>query len=434
MKKIFVLFIIVIAGVMQLDAQQVQAANDLKQLINQSFGYFPKLKELEQNILVNQEKLNIVRLSEQPNVTGNVSYSYLGPVGEASFPISATQKQTIQFQPHNNYNGYVGVNYTLYDFGRIKANIEKARLDIEQSKHSVEAGKSQLASQIANIYYNIIYFKKASAIQDSVIQYLEQNRSLVESKFRNGDALKIDVLNIQVQIDIEKNRKVEYQSNLQKQLNLLAFTTGTSTATGNQFDFVTSITDAAEGVQTAAANNYDFVLAKDRVASAKADINIAKLQDKPSINLNGSTGLRNGYQPAIEDIRFNYLAGVSLNIPIYNGGRAKKQTKLAETVVKQNELAIETLNNTYKKDIEQALEDVRLNKERMGYMRTQVEQAKEASQLAANRFKNGVATNIEITTASTTTQRVAFQELQYQYQLCLAYVELARLTGVQYWQ
>ena len=45
--------------------------------------------------------------------------------------------------------------------------------------------------------------------------------------------------------------------------------------------------------------------------------------------------------------RFNYNAGISLHVPIYNGGRTKQQIKLAETSVKQHELAIETMNNNY---------------------------------------------------------------------------------------
>jgi outer membrane protein TolC len=49
----------------------------------------------------------------------------------------------------------------LYDFGRIKANVEKAKTDLKYAQHNVDYAKSQLANEVAVIYYNIIILKKA---------------------------------------------------------------------------------------------------------------------------------------------------------------------------------------------------------------------------------------------------------------------------------
>ena len=89
---------------------------------------------------------------------------------------------------------------------------------------------------------------------------------------------------------------------------------------------------------------------------------------------------------------------------------------------------METLNSNYKKDIDQALTDIYSNLERIKNTEGQVELAKAAQILAASRFKNGVGTNLEITNASTNVQRAELTRLQYQYQLCLAKVEIARLS------
>ena len=59
----------------------------------------------------------------------------------------------------------------------------------------------------------------------------------VQAKLNNGDALKIDILNIQANIDNEENRKMDLQNTLQKQLNLLSYTTGNAVAKGVSFDF-----------------------------------------------------------------------------------------------------------------------------------------------------------------------------------------------------
>ena len=91
------------------------------------------------------------------------------------------------------------------------------------------------------------------------------------------------------------------------------------------------------------------------------------------------------------------------------------------------------MSSTYEKDIKQALTDIATNLDRIKNTRGQTEQAQDAQVLAMNRLKSGTGTNLEITNAGTNVQRAALTRLQYEYQLCLAKLELTRLMGYQYW-
>jgi len=241
-------------------------------------------------------------------------------------------------------------------------------------------------------------------------------------------------LNIETQLNEEQNRKVDLQNTLNKQLILLEYTTGIKQEAGNSFDFDINLTDATTALSTAQTNNIDFLIAQDRIKQAESDVTLAKTTDKPVVAIKAATGVKNGYVPNVGEMRFNYNAGIGLSIPIYNGGKTKQQVKLAENIVKQNQLAVESLNSNYKKDIQQTLEDVSSNLERIKYTKSQIEGAKYAQRLAATRFQNGVSTNIELTNAATATARIQLTELRYQFQLCLAKIELARLMGYNYWQ
>jgi outer membrane protein len=408
---------------------QVQINTELKGLINQSFTYYPKVKEVNNTISTAQQKLELTKLNNMPEVTGNASYAYIQP--KITIPLGGTD---FQFAPVNSVNASINAQYAIIDFGRLKANIEKSKDELQTATHSLSYVKAQLANQVATIYYNIVYLKKAIAIQDSVLKFLNDNKKIVDAKLQNGDALKVDVLNIQAAIDNEQNRKVDLQNNIQKQLNLLNYTTGISLANGTQFDFdLTATNNIDDLIAIAQATNMDFVIMKDKIKEALSDVNIAKLSNKPMVGLQASAGYKNGYIPEVENPRFNYLAGIGITVPIYNGGKTKQQVKLAQNIVKQNELAQETLNNNYKKDIQQALTDIKSNMERIQNTQGQIDEAKYAERLAAARFLNGTGTNLELTNASTNVQRAELTRLQYQYQLCLAKVELARLIGYQYW-
>jgi outer membrane protein len=410
---------------------QVAANTELKGLINQSFTYFPKVKEVENTVTTAKQKL-VIAQNNLPVVEANASYNFVEP--KITLPLQVNGKtEDFQFAPVHNLNANVGGSYTLFDFGRLKTNIEKSKDDIKYAAHNVDNVKNQLANQVANIYYNIIYFQKGIAIQDSVISYLNNNKQVVESKLKNGDAIKLDLLSIESQISAEQNRKIDLQNYLQKQLSLLTYTTGSNSTNGLSFDFDIPVKAIADALGDAQINNTDFLLAKDRVQQAKDDIAIAKLGTKPSVNIGASAGYKNGYVPNVNELKFNYAAGISFKLPIYDGNRTKQQVKLSETILNQNQLAIETLNSSYKRDIQQALIDIQSNMERINNTKGQIEQAQAAELLASSRFKNGVGTNLEITNASTNVQRAAFSRLQYEYQLCLARVEMARLLGYKYW-
>ena len=431
-KSILIAFTIGLATA-QLQAQ-VKVNSELKDLINKSFTYFPKVKEAENTVTTAEQRLELTKLNKMPEVNGTASYDYVRPKIVIPFPLGPNGAlEPFQFAPVHNGNAAVNGSYALFDFGRLQANINKSKEDIQYAKHSVENVKAQLANQVANIYYNIVYMQKAITIEDSVLSFLNDNKQIIDAKVKNGDALKFDVVSIQASIDNEQNRKVDLQNGLQKQFNLLEYTTGVKQNNGNAFDFDLPVADADAALSAAQSANFDFILAKDRIKQAQSDIAIAKMGDKPSVNLGAGAGVKNGYVPDVNAFKFNYSAGVTLTVPIYNAGRVKKQVQIANTQVKQNELAEASLSSTYRKDIEQALTDVQTNLERIKNTQGQIEQAKYAQQLAAIRFKNGVGTNLELTNASTNVETAELTKLQYQYQLCLAKIELARLMGNQYW-
>jgi len=431
MKKFSIIIVIYILGFAPLKAQN--SAQELQGLIQESFNYFPKIKELEQSELISNERLKSTRSNLSPAISGVVSYNYIDPISQNSFPAGPGITKNLQFQPNNNLNANITANYVLLDFGRLKSAIDKSKEELNYSKQNTLFNKSQLASQVANIYYNIIYLKKAIIIQDSIIEYFEHNRKVVHSKLSNGDALNIDVLNIQASIDNELNRKVDIENSLQKQLNLLEYTTGKRTVSQSEFSFIIKDVSAEEYINLAESQNVEYALMKSKIAQSEFDLKLNKKQLTPTLNATAAAGFRNGYQPDINENRFNYLAGVSLNVPLFSGLKTRSLIGVSTYSLKQTELGLVSLKNTYKKDIKQALSEMESNQIKLRNVESQIKAAQAVYQLTQIKFGKGVATFLDLSFASTTLQRALLNKLQYEFQLCSAKIELARLTGEKYW-
>lgn len=74
---------------------QSTAPTELKSIIQASFEYFPKFKEMQQMENINAERLVNIKTNQMPNVNGSIGYNYIDPVGQASFPVGTWCNQNI---------------------------------------------------------------------------------------------------------------------------------------------------------------------------------------------------------------------------------------------------------------------------------------------------------------------------------------------------
>jgi outer membrane protein TolC len=399
---------------------------ELKNLLNQSLQYFPKVKEVQQSVQLAEDKLTLTELNKYPDITMDASYAYVQPKIEVAFG-----EKTFQFAPVHNVSGALNGSYTLFDFGRLASNIQKAKLELQTSKHVAEQLKHSLFFQISQLYYQIIYAKKAIEIQNQVLQLLTENKTIIETQLKNGNAIQLDLLTIQSKIDNELNRKIDLETNLKKLLNLLNYATGVATISETQLSVSLKNYTSDEAMQMALIHNPSLAIAKDKVNVTKADVAITKLNERPYVGMKASVGSRNGYLPQINDPRFNYNAGVGFTVPLFNGGKIKQQIKIQERSLALSETNVVAQIHDFEKDIQAALIDIQSNQARIKNAATQIEQAALAQKLSVSKLKNGTVTPIEITSTNADYQRALLNQLQYQYQLCNAQLELIKLMGVE---
>jgi outer membrane protein len=142
----------------------------------------------------------------------------------------------------------------------------------------------------------------------------------------------------------------------------------------------------------------------------------------------------NGETPDItDDFKLNSVVGVKLTIPVYTGHRGAHQTEIAKINRELLKYSVEVTNQALKRDLEAAQNDYNTAKNKLALSEQNVTQAQYALNLANIRYKNGVLTNIEIEAAQTALQDSQFTQLQYQYLMALAKLEMNRLSGVKFW-
>lgn len=432
MKKTFLLVIFLFIGFVY--PQEIGVPDFLKKLTGDSFTNYPKLKEMAGFTNLSNIKVDMAKAGYLPIARVDASYMTLNPISKISIPMGPQVKE-FQIMPNDNYSAMLNISQPILDF-KTSSSIDKALSDVTVSNDNFESFKSQLAYQIAQVYFNIIFINKSINVQQLQLNLIKANLNLIETKIKNGDALKYDLVSTQVRFTNVDNFNVELKNQLNKQYNILNMLTGN---TGNGYIADTTINLnyfnlSADSVFSAAQKeNHELIIARDKIASSVWDITLAEKSMLPSLNFTAGIGYKNGYMPEMNDIAFNYSAGIGLSIPILSPSRPGIQKEMALVAVENSKSALETQKLTLSKDILNSLDDISKNKKKLGSTDTLIAQAQMALDLATERYKMGVITNLDLLSAQTNYQDAQLSRIQVEYNLLLSKIELNRLSGKRWW-
>ncbi|MEO8149521.1 MAG: TolC family protein [Bacteroidia bacterium] len=430
----FLIFIPIFSGQFSI----LSAQNDeVKTLINKAIEYYPKLKSQQATVDVSKTRIDINKSYNLPSISGDLSYHRIDPVSKATIPTGPGTYNEFKFVPNDNYNAQISLYYPVLDFGKTKASIEKSSQEYLMANDNLDNSRFNLAFQVANVYYAIVYLNKSIVVKDAEIKLLDDNIKIIESKIKYGDGLDYDLLSTQVKKTNAENQKSDLQNALQKQLTALNTYTGqdNSSILNSKVDFNYDANFVASDslLQMAYASNYDVKLGIDKTKVAASDVKINSKNNNVVLAISGGLGIRNGYLPDLAEITPNTAIGASLSVPIFTGNRNDNLYKISKINQQASQFDLDATKLNVQKDLQQLLSDIQNNLDKYRSADTQIKQSQRAVELGDTRYKNGVITNLELLNSQTNLMLAQLNKLVYEYQLSVSQLELKRLTGQRFW-
>lgn len=425
MKKIF----IIISSFITLNVSAQEPPENLKAMVQHTFDHFAKIKAMETQQRIAADQTQLAKANRLPVVNGVASYTHVYPVPKVQLPGG---EFTFQPVPSENMNAGVEAKQLLLDFGKTVSQIQQSEAQAGLLNQQTAALREQLAYQVANVYLGIAFLRNNIAVQDANIHLLEETEHMVENKLKHGDAIDLDLLNTRVKLETYRNRKVDFENSLEKQLANLEYLTGEplkdSVSATFQWPAATLQAESDYAGNTAVKSSVQ----QEKVA--ETGVQLAKAQYKPSLFLEAGTGFKNAYLPDINVPRFNYNAGVSLSVPIFHGKKLRTQEHMAATEVEVAKWNTKSIKDNIRKEVAQQQSDVAANLERLQTADVLLKQAQRALELAQSRYKNGVITYLDLQNAQTSMLEAQLSKIQYQYQLSVSSLALLQLNGNEFWK
>ena len=339
----------------------------------------------------------------------------------------------------NNLVGSVNLNWTIFDGLGMFAT--KAKLAEFQRLGEI-AVKQQVVTTVAAVitnYYNIVRQKQQLRAIEEQISINDERVKLADKKFSVGLGAKPELLQAKVDLNAQRAAQLTQQTliaQLKEQLNQLM-----GSPTTKSYEVADSI-PFNPNLQLGTIRN-DLELTNPTLLLARKNIDISKWELRenkallyPEVALNSAYNFSrvnnaeviNTFTPLFNQNRgFNY--GMSLTLPILNGfntrrliSQSKLNIRIQEVFYTSQLLQIDvTLNNEFK--------NYELYKKLLKLEEQNILLAKENVNIALERFKQGVSTNLELREAQISLEQGYDRLIAARYNTKVAETDLLRLQG-----
>jgi outer membrane protein len=384
-------------GINKAESDSLSLQNVIKQVIA---GY-PTVKMAEEAITNADARISLAHTGYNPEIDMTASYSNMGPITKLTIP----NMGTFQLYPENSYSAAINYKQTLYDFGRTSTNINLEKENKAIGEQTLEQVKQKLSAYSINNFYNIVYLQSAIKIKEEQIRTLYEHLNYVEKMMSTGSATEYNVLSTRVKISSTESQKVDMEASLAAQiasLNSLLGQKGESKIVlKNELSVVHPAVNS-DSLLSYAYRNRDEVLINERKASlAEIKYDLTKLQNKPVLNLQASAGGKNGYVPYLDEIKPNYVVGLGLRVPIFDGMKTKYNLSQAKSAINTLSFETESVKRNISTEIIEAEENMNAAEKKVTQFQLQLELAVKAYSLAETSYKSGKITNLDLLDANT---------------------------------
>ena len=248
---------------------------------------------------------------------------------------------------------------------------------------------------------------------------------------KNGVGTGIDTLRANVQYQNEQQRLIEARTSLATSLFGLARLLNIDPhqqielADLSEF-FHTPAFSADETMERAFAERPEMKTLASEIRSAELEKKIARDARVPRLALNGEWN-EQGLSPASAIPAYN--VAVSLDVPLYTGGRIRAQVAVDDIELKKLAQQQTDVRNQIAQEVKTATAQLDAAKTEVDVANLGVDLAREEVTQARDRFQAGVANNIEVITAQDELARANDNQIVALYTYNQARADLAHATG-----
>ncbi|OYW39545.1 MAG: secretion protein [Hydrogenophilales bacterium 12-61-10] len=335
----------------------------------------------------------------------------------------------------HRYGPSLGLAYVLYDFGARAAGIDAQRYQLIATLLNNNRALQDIVTGVETAWFAVQAARSQVAAQTQQLAALGASLDAVDVRVRGGLAARADALRARAALaeaELARNAAARDLGKAEAALKQAAGIAQTQTlaldwpnALPPDLDAATLLADL---LAEAERQRPDLHALRAAALRAKSEAERARASRWPSLALAANAG-RTLF---LEDERSpsnTYNVGVTLSVPLFDGGRLAADARAAERDAERLAAAADAQQQTVALEVVQAFEDVRYAQSARAGITLQFDSADESARAAEARYKAGVGSLLEWLTAQADLARARQAQAQADSDWLAAFSRLNHALG-----
>jgi NodT family efflux transporter outer membrane factor (OMF) lipoprotein len=306
-------------------------------------------------------------------------------------------------QAGNDFVLPVEVSYEADVWGRIHSAVSASRAPAQASAADVESARLSLHAELASDYFALRGIDRDRQLLEAAVQSFEKALELTQNRFQGGIASQADVAQAETVLESTRAQALDVSVARAEFEHAIAVLVGKPASAVSIA--VAPLADAPPAVPVGLPSELlerrpDIAAAERRVAAANAQVGVATAAFYPRLLLSGAAGFESSPLGSLfTGTSTFWTIGPALVINAFDAGRRKAVADQARAAQDQATANYRQAVLIAFREVEDQLAALRILDEEAAIQRRAVEAAQRALMQANNRYRGGLASYLEVTSA-----------------------------------
>ncbi|MBB4614670.1 TolC family outer membrane protein [Novosphingobium taihuense] len=316
-------------------------ADDLREALTSAYNTNPTLQAARANQRATDEGVPLAKARGLPSLQGQANYTEF------------LKKNPVAFTaPDRALTADLQLGLPVFSGGSVKNSIRAAKTRVEAGQEDLRATEAGVFSQVVAAYMDVIRDSAIVGLNKNNVDVLEVNLKATSDRFEIGDVTRTDVAQSNSRLALARGDLRTAQANLVASRERYIQVVGkVPTALQPPPPLPGLPRDPDDAVDFALENNPDLLAARERSKAAGYDVRVADAAKLPTVSLTSSGSYQNflgtlggGIPGGVIQRSTTAQAGVSVSVPLFQGGGPAAQTRQAqarESATVEQEIGVE---------------------------------------------------------------------------------------------
>ena len=339
------------------------------------------------------------------------------------------------FSGYNNDNLVnLAFSESVYNGGFNIANLKQAKLSLNVQQETLRAKKLDVEFDARRIYYGLLLAYETERIARDALEQAIAHYEDVKQMYKQGTASRFDLLQSGVQVSLLEPDLVKARNDidsLKADLNkLLARKVDFPIETKEKLSYSLIGIQEEEFLKIAYLERPEMKLKSYGIDIDKWEIQMAKSGYRPQVDIRAGYSYRsNNLGNMFNERQGNWNAGISVNIPIFEGFSTKAKVDAAKARFAQAKISKDNLVDQIAVDVRKACLGLKESEAIIKSQKDNIGQAREALRIAEVSYANGVAINLDVLDAQVSLAQIQRNLASGIYDYLMARAFLDRSIG-----